>query len=991
MFLARNKRCSARGILHIVSILFIGFLGFSRCTNIDPGFGNGNARFSVYYNDPGVDEFTMTDKQIDRELTDLIDSAKTSVYLAVYNFNKQSIIDAILRANIRNLDVRVVGDIDEFYTLGYQTMQHEKVDMILGNSSGIQHNKFAVIDSKYVFMGTGNLSNTDMLRNNNNWYIIENEEMARLYTDEFMQMYNGQFGAKKRPRSSSYEFTANNHKVEVFFSPYDGQRAMDRLIELVNSAQKTIHYMIFAYTHDELAAAMVKAARQKNILVQGTHDSTFINGVSEEAPRLFAASYTNKYTDVGNEVRHKYGPFPRVDGNENTSIRNNPAHGGKMHAKTLIIDAGTPDAIMATGSFNWSNNAIVNNDENMIILHDPSIAETVFRQFQETWSVARDLEFRLSKNGHTAQAGDVVISEVHWAGASSGTSLTAKDDFIEIYNNTSGPIDISHWSIQWGPDARANVYPVPDSSNEYYENRQACPGSFGQYTSKALANIICPGQHRIFYSLPSSGFAEPVMDEILTYSPGGGIERSRTPGKRATRHFRISGVKKFHLNNSQLKVRLYDKSMRLIDEAGDGGNAFAGELTYEGGKSLVHSMIRRGYNDNSKRMSGELAAAWGSTRKDPAALVKCTSANALDFDGCFDAKDYSYVSPGYANESAKPPVVKRIVLEAADKLKVMFNSNMSNCPTSGITSPSASGVTGDFGNRVFTLNSGLTNPMTNTSITLGASCKDFENSTVTGTFSISGFSSALANVKLSKVIIANGYAHDISLLNNSNERRRFVKFQAQSSGSIRNLRVLRYSLDGLEELHRFSELYLQSGDSVIVSLTKPSRDQGSNGTTQERLASNHDLYNPTSDDATKGIPKRPPPSGSATFHVYSTATSFSGTDDVIILTYCGIGPQSGCTENNYGVQDVVYYSSRGRNINQNLMEGALTHIYDHLNTFWPLPERPIDELNDVTLQRAAVCTNDTPDGTGDCVCSSTARGIERTDMNKTGKSAWRCL
>ena len=202
-------------------ILLMTVMQLNNCINItDPGFGRGNARLSIYYSDPGIDEFTATNKKIDLELVDIIDRAEKSVYLAVYNFNKQSIIDAILRAHLRNLDVRVIGDIDEFYTLGYQVMQQQRVNMILGNSSGIQHNKFAVVDEKYVFMGTGNLSSTDMDRNNNNWYIIESETMAKIYTDEFLQMYNGQFAAKKRPRSTNYTVTVNNYPIEIYFSPY---------------------------------------------------------------------------------------------------------------------------------------------------------------------------------------------------------------------------------------------------------------------------------------------------------------------------------------------------------------------------------------------------------------------------------------------------------------------------------------------------------------------------------------------------------------------------------------------------------------------------------------------------------------------------------------------------------------------------------------------------------------------------------------------------
>ncbi|MCB1200423.1 MAG: lamin tail domain-containing protein [Leptospiraceae bacterium] len=992
-------------------ILLMTVMQLNNCINItDPGFGRGNARLSIYYSDPGIDEFTATNKKIDLELVDIIDRAEKSVYLAVYNFNKQSIIDAILRAHLRNLDVRVIGDIDEFYTLGYQVMQQQRVNMILGNSSGIQHNKFAVVDEKYVFMGTGNLSSTDMDRNNNNWYIIESETMAKIYTDEFLQMYNGQFAAKKRPRSTNYTVTVNNYPIEIYFSPYHGQRAMNRLIELVNSAQKSIDYMIFAYTHDELAAAMVRAARQRNIMVRGTHDSTFINGVSQEAPRLFAAGYTNRYGV--DPTRYTYGPFPKVDGNENTKIRNNPASGGKMHAKTIIIDAGTANAKMATGSFNWSNNAIVNNDENMVVFHDAFVANSIYRQFQETWDVGRDLEFRLNKNGHTVNSGDVIISEVHWAGSSKGSSVTAKDDFIEIFNNTAQPIDISHWGLQWGRNENYNIYPVPDSTNEYYENRQSCPGGFGEYTTRALPNIICPYQHRVFYALPTSAFAEPSQDEIVTFNQDDGIDRVVTPDSSlTTRHFRISGVKNFQLSNTEFKIRLYDKAMNLIDEAGDGNNAYAGALDSSGGSTQTRSKIRRSYTDNSNRMSGSLAAAWGtsttnmncSTTNDrwtsaPGGLNTCSNCSTyMQFDGCFDAAANTFATPGYENSTTQPPAVRQVILDSATSLRVLFNSNMSNCSTTGITvTGNASSVSGTFGTRTFALNTGFSTPGTKYSFSITSNCQDYLNTSISGTplaFTVSGYSSSLAQVRLRKVVIDQGQAHDIPELNSStSERRRYIRFEASSAGSLRNLRVLRYSSDGLEELHRFSDLYVMSGDSVIVSFSKPSHDQGANGTQTQKLASNHDIFDPTVND-TQGIPARPNPSGSSVFHVFSSATSLSGTGDVIILTYCGIDSASsaGCSLSNFGVQDVVYYTNRSGDVASGLMEGPIAHIQANLNSFWPIPEAPIDGLNDVTIQRSGVCTNNTPDGTGDCTCTSTARGIIRISDSAVGKTAWQCL
>ncbi|AFM13500.1 phospholipase D-like domain-containing protein [Turneriella parva] len=711
----------------------------------DPGLGDGRERFSVFYSEPGKDQDTMIDRKVDDELVRLIDGAERYMYFSVYNFNKTSVVQAVLRAFQRNIDVRVVGDIDEFYTSGYQTMYHSNINMTLGNANGIQHNKFAVVDDKYVFMGTGNISETDMVRNNNNWYIIQNDALVKLYKDEFLQMHNGLFASQKRQRAASTTIILNNSPLEVYFSPYQGDEAMDRIIALVESATTSIHYMIFAHTHDELNAAMIKMARQRGIPVYGIHDSTFVSGVSEEAPKIYSAGFNNSGT------LQATGPFIRWDGNENTSIKNNPAHGGKMHCKTVLVDAGTPNARMATGSFNWSNNAINNNDENVIIVNQARVVNTIYEQFKGAWGIANDMALRVRLRGHTAAAGDVIISEVGWAGSSDGSSVDRGDDFIEIFNNTNNPIDLSHWAIQWGTNDKRNLYPVPDSHNWYYENLESC-GVAG-YTT-ALPNIICAGQVRLFYNKKPSAFAETGADEVITYNDQGAEINSSTGGSLSTEHFKFSGTKNFKISDASFKIRLYDKAMNLIDEAGDGEKAPAGAIVDypTGGTFSTYSMERRGYNSGTQRFttqqSGRLQSAWFT---HPAAQpYTCSSRQDYSAsappDGCLSKSAQTFSSAGYIYTAEANPQIKKVQAISTSQIRVTFDGNVSGaagpnnclstgaitiretedpsslCPTPGISSHSAGANSSEV---ILTLASAaMVSPTCRYSIGANATCLD---------------------------------------------------------------------------------------------------------------------------------------------------------------------------------------------------------------------------------------------------------------------------
>lgn len=953
-------------IVRCVLFLKLFFLLMHCSTRIgDPGIGEGDARFSVYFNDPGKDEFTMVNKFIDLELVRLIDEANESVLLAVYNFNKQSIIDAVIRARLRNIEVKVVGDIDEFFTLGYQEMARHNIDMSLGNSSGIQHNKFAVVDNRFVFTGTGNLSDTDMDRNNNNWYIIESEELAQHYKSEFMQMYYGLFAVKKRPRSLKRTFVINNFPLEVYFSPYEGQEAMDRLIELVNSAQKSVHYMIFAHTHDELASAMIHAARQRQIPVYGIHDNTFVVGVSEEAPRIYAAAYNNDGS------QHPTGPFPRWDGNENTKIRGNPAHGGKMHCKTLIIDALTPQAKMATGSFNWSNNAIQNNDENMIVVHNPKVANAIFEQWQQAWAISNDLSLRVAKRGHVASPRRIVISEVGWAGSATLLSHRQNDDFIEIYNPGPTPVDLSHWAIQWGPKDWRNIYPVPDRHNWYYENKQSCAGFPEYFTPQD--NIICPGMYRVFYADGQTAYAPPSEDEDIVYNEEGAALYTRTTGLE---HFRISGVKNFRLNPSGFRVRLFDKAMNLIDEAGTGDYPPAGLMDLAA--KIAKSMERRAHQNPNLILPGNQSIAWFT------AVQKYTCSHwSESFDSCVAAADgETYASAGRNYPQLEPPRIKQIKLNSSTELLLYFTSKMDNCLSasplsfaklSGSGSLPASlsfSLLAQGGVRVVATSGSFSPQDTLYSVAAQASCKDYLGEQATNTtYVFNGYSPNLAEVRISKVNVDTNW----------------VEIRAITAGSVADLKLYYYDAQGMLLLHEFGELHLNSGEVAVISTRRKATN----------LEKNEDRYNANGCDAGFTSPAcTPGPRNGSPYHINSLADGLTATDGVLILTYCGTNPANSgsCGLTHYGVQDVVYYSDRDGSWDSGFAEGALTELYEHLKPFWPLSKKPLRGYNDLEIQREGICVRADTLASENALymCSNACKGVERINNQYGGKNSWVC-
>lgn len=672
------------------TILLLFTFSFQFCANpfnISGGAGH-SAPVQVFYNEPGSNEETSVDHKIDLELVSLIDSARESVYLAVYNFSRDSVLQALNRAEKRGIDLRIVGDINEYYTEGYRALSLAGIDLTLGNSSGIMHNKFAVIDSETVFTGTGNITDNGFLRNNNNFLIFHDKALAAYFNEEFMRMYGGMFAKTKNfdttetgatiaddpnaQKGAYFNLTgqrlSNREQavVEVYFAPYQAEAAMARLIELTTNATESVHYMIFAHTYDELSAAMIKAARENNTNVAGIHDSTFTIGVSEEAPRLDSAAFNNDGS------KHSHGPHIRWDGNEHTAIKNNPSSGGKMHCKTMIFDAGTDKAILATGSFNWSNNAVENNDENLIIIKDAAAANTVYEQFKRSWAIANSVSPYASaqgtvkfsqRYGETGSERQVIISEIGWAG-SADSSINSKDDFIEIYNTGAQPVDLSHWSISWYVGDQSNFFeyknfPIPDTYNRYYTSEDACSGISGY--SSGRPNIICPGEYKLIYNENPSAWALTGGTEKIEYDSSGSPIILTGGSRDSSPHIRIAGTKGFELSEQRLHIILYDKAMNKIDAAGviTGGIVQKPPAGCTGKAEIytdidcdgsivtdtveVRTMQRDGIADNTIA-NGESAAEWFNS---PAKYDCLQRPVDQQFDACLGFITNTYATAAY--------------------------------------------------------------------------------------------------------------------------------------------------------------------------------------------------------------------------------------------------------------------------------------------------------------------------------------------------------
>ena len=298
-----------------------------------------------------------------RALKNEIDNAVSTIDFAIYGiYNQQEIFNALINAQKRGVRIRQVFDFDKKNTNYYQdTLELKKyitsfnTDEIYenNNTSAIMHNKFFIFDSKKVWTGSANITNTDLTGFNANFSVLINsKELAQKYTQEFEQMYNGLFHTKKEPLKTSYIEIDKNTKIKPLFSPKDNIIS-NEIIPLISNAKHYIYIPIFFITHKEFASALIDA-HKRGVEIKVINDATNAH---------------TKYTV--HKLLRKAGIKVKTEN-----------YAGKMHIKAIITD----DKISVLGSMNLTKSANNKNDENVIIIENEETAKYLKSVFLYLWN-----------------------------------------------------------------------------------------------------------------------------------------------------------------------------------------------------------------------------------------------------------------------------------------------------------------------------------------------------------------------------------------------------------------------------------------------------------------------------------------------------------------------------------------------------------------------------------------------------------------------------
>lgn len=314
--------------------------------------------YEIYFTDPtcppeeervgGVDEIIAAD----------LLQAQNRVDLAAFDLDAEPIVNALIELERAGKRVRVVTDDENEDLSSIRRLRRNGISVVTDDRSALMHDKFIVVDERYVWTGSLNFTSNGAYCNNNNVVRIDSPELAENYGAELTEMYEERaFGPTSPDRTVRKSVRINGIRLDNYFA--SEEEIAPIIAELVEAADEEILFMAFSFTQDEIGEAMLAKAAE-GVTVRGVFET------------------------VGSETPFSYYPVMAAAGLPSLAVRQdgNPRI---MHHKVIIIDRDT----VLFGSFNFSASANDENDENVLVVHDPEFAGYFVEEFQLVWEEAR--------------------------------------------------------------------------------------------------------------------------------------------------------------------------------------------------------------------------------------------------------------------------------------------------------------------------------------------------------------------------------------------------------------------------------------------------------------------------------------------------------------------------------------------------------------------------------------------------------------------------
>ncbi len=399
---------------------------------------------SVFYDD-NLSFLNFDGIKTEQSILELIDNAHESIEISLYSFENDKIADALIQAHRRGVRVRSSSELDSESSPVWQKLIRHGLEVRFGNNGGIMHNKYFIIDRKYLLTGSTNLSN-GLYLNFNHIIILKSPKLANEFLRDFEVQYASYYGIRKDEgydkiiggieyesnnlNWESYKYPIGEMMVSAYFTPYKDsfieyrsnydyplcsasclkisssgtglcldQDCQDRACYQVNNRGQG--EIIYAHSNHD-SGTMLYCTRYENAMnrviefIRRAKNSIWVLAFSFR-DRLFMDELirVKQKTQLDLKVWIDYNQFRSAYNLSGTSYLAfaqesdflkvcRRSNGALMHHKAIIID----QEHLLLGSMNFSQNAVNSNDENFLIIENaPALA---YGFYQEALRIDRD-------------------------------------------------------------------------------------------------------------------------------------------------------------------------------------------------------------------------------------------------------------------------------------------------------------------------------------------------------------------------------------------------------------------------------------------------------------------------------------------------------------------------------------------------------------------------------------------------------------------------
>jgi len=289
----------------------------------------------------------------------MIEGAKKSIDFIQLEFHYDPAVKQVqdsLRAAVGR-GVRVRGLLENNIKFNVKSVEYLKkygIDAKLDTPEKMTHNKLFIVDGKEVLLGSTNLSEGSMERNNETNVRIGDEAIAEYLTRYFEKLWAD---SEKEPNmepftSGAITVITNRSYFKEVSSLLDGAKSsISVLMYGISCSKKDPSSKINKFV-DALIAASKKGVKVRVILDKSNYNDA-INAVNAHAKERLEAG--------GVQVRY--------DDEKVTS-----------HAKLICVDG-----VFVVGSYNWGRDAIDKRNECAVIVRDRAVYEFFTRYFDTLW------------------------------------------------------------------------------------------------------------------------------------------------------------------------------------------------------------------------------------------------------------------------------------------------------------------------------------------------------------------------------------------------------------------------------------------------------------------------------------------------------------------------------------------------------------------------------------------------------------------------------